>query len=319
MPALFEIKYKRYRRVSDPHVIGGIVMKTGLTRLILFCLLLMVIGDLALMVFWRPEVSHDFNAERAYQDVLFQTALGPRVPGSQAHENVIQYFSQELQQAGWRVTFQRGERLGHTATNIIASRSTEPPQIVIGAHYDSRLTADQESEVNLRKAPVPGANDGASGAAVLLELARTLPPDIDKEVWLVFFDLEDQGHIEGWDWILGSRIFVDQLEAIPDSVIVIDMIGDTDLKIPREMNSDPELTTELWKLAAELGYGDSFLDQPGYTILDDHTPFLEQGMRAIDIIDFDYPHWHTLSDTADKISPLSLEIVGNVLLAWLKR
>jgi len=319
MPALFEIKYKGYSRVSDPIVIGGNVMKTGLTRLILFCLLLLIIGALATMVFWQPEVSQDFNAERAYQDVLFQTALGSRVPGSQAHEHVIQYFSQELQQAGWQVTFQRGERFGHTATNIIASRSAAPPQIVIGAHYDSRLRADQESEAKLRDAPVPGANDGASGAAVLLELARTLPPNIDKEIWLVFFDLEDQGHIEGWDWVLGSRIFVDQLETIPDSVIVIDMIGDRNLKIPREMNSDPELTTELWKLAAELGYGNIFLDQPGQTILDDHMPFIEQGMRAIDIIDFDYPYWHTLSDTADKVSPLSLEIVGNLLLTWLKR
>jgi len=297
----------------------GAIMRTGLIRLILVCLLLVVVGALSTSLFYKPLGREGFNAGRAYQDVLFQTALGPRVPGSQAHEKVIQYFIQELKRAGWQVTLQRGERLGHSATNILASRGTLQPRVIVGAHYDSRMTADREIDQSLRGTPVPGANDGASGAAVLLELARTIPTSNSEGVWLVFFDLEDQGNIESWDWILGSRIFVDHLTTAPEAVIIIDMIGDRNLLIPREMNSDPELTAELWKLAAELGYENTFLDLPGYRILDDHIPFLEQGIRAVDIIDFDYPHWHTLQDTPDKVSPASLEIVGNVLLAWLKR
>ena len=294
-------------------------MRTGLIRLILVCLLLLVVGALSTSLFYKPLGREGFNADRAYQDVLFQTALGPRVPGSQAHKEVVQYFIQELQQAGWQVTLQRGERLGHSATNILASRGALQPRVIVGAHYDSRMTADRETDQSLRGAPVPGANDGASGAAVLLELARTIPSANSEGVWLVFFDLEDQGNIEGWDWILGSRIFVDHLTTAPEAVIIIDMIGDRNLLIPRELNSDPELTAELWKLAAELGYENTFLDLPGYRILDDHIPFLERGIRAVDIIDFDYPHWHTLQDTPDKVSPASLEIVGNLLLAWLKR
>ncbi|HNR01220.1 MAG TPA: M28 family peptidase [Anaerolineaceae bacterium] len=292
-------------------------MKNGIVRFVAFCLVLLMAGGFA-MVFWgRPAVEEGFNGDRAYRDVLYQTSLGARTPGSTAHESTVLYISRELQNAGWRVEIQRVKKMGKTVTNLIARRSNDPVQIILGAHYDSRMTADRELELSLRDLPVPGANDGASGTAVLLELARTLPQDINKEIWLVFFDLEDQGQINNWDWIIGSRAFVEQLETTPASVVIIDMIGDSDLNIYREKNSDPELTSEIWNLAEELGYGHVFLDQPKYSILDDHTPFLEKGIRAVDIIDFDYPYWHTLSDTADKVSSRSLEIVGNVLLAWL--
>lgn len=292
-------------------------MKIGIVRFVAFCLVLLMAGGFA-MVFWgRPAVEEGFNGDRAYRDVLYQTSLGARTPGSTAHESTVLYISRELQNAGWRVEIQRVKKMGKTVTNLIARRSNDPVQIILGAHYDSRMTADRELELSLRDLPVPGANDGASGTAVLLELARTLPQDINKEIWLVFFDLEDQGQINNWDWIIGSRAFVEQLETTPASVVIIDMIGDSDLNIYREKNSDPELTSEIWNLAEELGYGHVFLDQPKYSILDDHTPFLEKGIRAVDIIDFDYPYWHTLSDTADKVSSRSLEIVGNVLLAWL--
>lgn len=292
-------------------------MKIGIVRFITFCLVLLMAGGFA-MVFWgRPAVEEGFNGDRAYRDVLYQTSLGARTPGSTAHESTVLYISRELQNAGWRVEIQRVKKMGKTVTNLIARRSNDPVQIILGAHYDSRMTADREPELSLRDSPVPGANDGASGTAVLLELARTLPQDVNKEIWLVFFDLEDQGQINNWDWIIGSRAFVEQLETTPASVVIIDMIGDSDLNIYREKNSDPELTSEIWNLAEELGYGHVFLDQPKYNILDDHTPFLEKGIRAVDIIDFDYPYWHTLSDTADKVSSRSLEIIGNVLLAWL--
>jgi Zn-dependent M28 family amino/carboxypeptidase len=164
--------------------------------------------------------------------------------------------------------------------------------------------------------PVPGANDGASGVAVLLELARTLPPDT-VPVQLVFFDAEDNGNLPNWEWILGSRAYVSLLTYQPRAVVIVDMVGDSDLNIYREQNSSPDLTGEVWAQAAELGYSEYFHDQEKYSILDDHTPFLESGITAIDIIDFDYPYWHTSEDTADKVSPASLEVVGKTLWHWI--
>lgn len=261
----------------------------------------------------------DFNADRAYQDVITQTELGPRTPGSEAHDAVVAFIQDELDSAGWQVEIQTAEKLGHPLQNIVARRGTGSKWVILGAHYDSRQVADRDENEEFRNQPVPGANDGASGVAVLLELARTLPSNVDKEVWLVFFDLEDQGNIDGWDWILGSQAFVKQLDAAPDAVIVIDMIGDTDLNIYRERSSNPQLVDEIWTQAAMIGYDDIFIDKPKYSILDDHSPFLSAGMNAIDLIDFDYPYWHTVNDTADKVSPQSLGIIGEVLLAWLKQ
>jgi Zn-dependent M28 family amino/carboxypeptidase len=168
-----------------------------------------------------------------------------------------------------------------------------------------------------QSSPVPGANDGASGVAVLLELARTLPPLDDQQIWLVFFDLEDQGRINGWEWIIGSRAFVQNLSEKPDRVVILDMIGDADLQIYREWGSDPTITDAIWETASRLGYGDAFVNEVKYSILDDHVPFIDAGIPAVDIIDFDYPYWHTLEDTADKVSPRSLEIIGLTITAWL--
>jgi Zn-dependent M28 family amino/carboxypeptidase len=132
-------------------------------------------------------------------------------------------------------------------------------------------------------------------------------------------DLEDQRRIVGWEWILGSQAFAETLAGNPDAVVVVDMVGDADLNLYREKTSTPELVEEIWSLAAELGYGEYFISTDRHALLDDHTPFLNQGISAIDIIDFDYPYWHTLEDTADKVAPGSLKIVGDVLLAWLTR
>ncbi|HNB50760.1 MAG TPA: M28 family peptidase, partial [Anaerolineales bacterium] len=170
--------------------------------------------------------------------------------------------------------------------------------------------------------PVPGANDGASGVAVLLELARVLPPDLDKNVWLVFFDAEDDGRIEGKEWIMGSTFFVEQLTAdktapLPDAAVIVDMIGDADLNVYLEMNSDLALSEEIWGVAASLGYAEAIIPDPRYRMLDDHIPFKNAGIPVVDMIDFDYPYWHTVADTADKVSPQSLKIIGDTLLKWL--
>jgi glutaminyl-peptide cyclotransferase len=258
-----------------------------------------------------------FDGERAYQDVIYQVELGPRLPGSQAHAQAVDWMQAELIKSGWEVELQETTYQNQPIRNVIAKRGSGSPWIILGAHYDSRFWADNDPDPARHNDPVDGANDGASGVAVLLELARVLPEDLDREIWIVLFDAEDQGRIPGWDWILGSRAFVEALEDEPDAAVIVDMIGDADLNIPMERNSDQEIKQDVWQVAAERGHGDVFIPEPGYSILDDHTPFLERGIRAIDIIDFDYPYWHTVEDTPDKVSPDSLFAVGDTLLHWL--
>jgi Zn-dependent M28 family amino/carboxypeptidase len=265
----------------------------------------------------QPEaVSVNFDGQRAYVDVQTQVAFGARVPGTEGHARIVEWIGEELAKAGWQVEVQESEALGHPIKNIVAKRSDEPPQIVIGAHYDSRMYADHDPNPAQHTNPVPGANDGASGVAVLLELARSLPKET-VPVWLVFFDAEDNGRIEGWDWILGSREFVKNNPIQPRAAIIVDMIGDADLNIYKERNSNPELTDEIWSVAQELGHESKFIPEYKHSMLDDHTPFLEAGIPAVDIIDFDYPYWHTVQDTADKVSPESLQAVGETLRAWI--
>jgi Zn-dependent M28 family amino/carboxypeptidase len=259
--------------------------------------------------------SATFDGQRAYADVQIQVAFGPRIPGSDGHAKVQEWMRAELVKAGWQVEIQESEAMGHPVENIVATRGNEDPQIIIGAHYDSRMFADHDPDPANHSQPVPGANDGASGAAVLLELARVLPDD-SIPVWLVFFDAEDNGRIEGWDWILGSREFVRNNPVMPRAVVIVDMIGDADLNIYKERNSNPAITDEIWDVAQGLGYENVFLPEYKFSMLDDHTPFLEAGIPAVDIIDFDYPYYHTVEDTPDKISAESLQAVGETLRTW---
>ncbi|MBL8099835.1 MAG: M28 family peptidase [Anaerolineales bacterium] len=256
-----------------------------------------------------------FNSQRAYADVITQVAMGSRSSGSSGHVQVREWMRAELQSAGWEVEIHQTERLGQPIYNVIAKRSDESPQIILGAHYDTRLYADNDPDIQNHTLPVPGANDGASGVAVLLELARTLPEGI-VPTWLVFFDAEDNGRIDGWDWILGSRAFVDEIDVNPQAVVIVDMIGDADLNIHLEKNSDKALRAEIWNTASELGYGSVFINTEKYSMLDDHTPFLEKGIPAVNIIDFDYEYWHTIADTPEKVSAESLLAVGNTLWHW---
>lgn len=256
-----------------------------------------------------------FDGAKAYEYVVAQVNMGPRTPGSKGHAQVREWMRLELENSGWIVEVHESERLGHPIFNIIAKRGEEPPQVILGAHYDTRFFADHDPNPVKQTEPVPGANDGASGVAVLLELARTLP-DNTTPVWLVFFDTEDNGRVDGWDWILGSRAFVDEIPVQPRAVVIVDMIGDADLNIHYEKNSDPAIRSEIWYTAAQLGYGDEFIAEEKHSMLDDHTPFVERGIPAVDIIDFDYPYWHTTADTPDKVSPESLKAVGDTLWHW---
>lgn len=256
-----------------------------------------------------------FDGQRAYADVQTQVAFGARIPGSEGHAKVQEWMREELESAGWQVEVQESEALGHPIQNIVAKRGGESPQVILGAHYDTRMFADNDPDPANHSLPVPGANDGASGVAVLLELARVLPEDT-VPVWLVFFDAEDNGRIPGWDWILGSREFVRNNPLQPQAVVIVDMIGDADLNIFKERNSNPALTEEIWAVANSLGYGNVFIPEYKFSMLDDHTPFLEAGIPAVDIIDFDYPHWHTVQDTPDKVSAESLQAVGETVQTW---
>jgi Zn-dependent M28 family amino/carboxypeptidase len=284
----------------------------------------LIIGFLFLAVVFvmnEPETEQtglqSFDPQRAYQDVINQVRFGPRTPGSQAHTAAVDYIQNELVDAGWEVELQQLEYNNHPIKNIIARRGSGSPLTLLGAHYDSRLSADRDPDPDKRVQPVPGANDGASGVAVLLELGRVLPAEIQGQIWLVFFDLEDQGNLPGFDWILGSRAFATQLEQKPDSVVILDMIGDADLNVYLEKNSTVALREEIWAAAERLSYEEYLLPQVKYSILDDHTPFLELGIPAVDLIDFDYPYYHTTQDTADKVSPESLKIIGETILEWL--
>jgi len=257
-----------------------------------------------------------FNGDRAYMDVKAQVAFGPRVPGTEGHTRIQEWIQAELSAAGWQVEVQESEALGHPVKNIVAKRDGESPQIIVGAHYDTRIFADNDPDPANHSKPVPGANDGASGVAVSLELARTLPENT-VPMWLVFFDAEDNGHIEGWDWILGSREFVNNNVIQPQAVVILDMIGDADLNIFKERNSSPALTDEIWETARSLGFEGKFIPEYKHSMLDDHTPFLEAGLTAVDVIDFDYPYWHTVEDVPDKVSAESLEVVGETIRTWI--
>ena len=259
----------------------------------------------------------DFDGERAYSDVKYQVSLGPRIPGTPGQDQILKWLNEELSQYKWKVELQVHEIKGKTITNLVASRGEEGQYILLGAHYDTRIFADLDPDPGLRNSPVPGANDGGSGVAVLLEMARILPDDLPIPVQIVFFDAEDNGGIGDWDWILGSRAFVQQLEIPPEAAIIVDMVGDADLKIYKEHNSNDDLMEQIWEKARLLGYDEVFLSEYKFSVLDDHTPFIEAGIPAVDIIDLDYPYWHTTADTADKVSVESLQIVGDTLLAWI--
>ena len=283
---------------------------------IITLLLVFIVGYYAASFLTDEPASPSFDGSRAYADVQRQVAFGPRTPGSAGHARIREWMQEELKSAGWTVEVHETERLGYPIYNLIAGRSNEPAQILIGAHYDTRFFADNDPDPAQRQEPVPGANDGASGVAVLLELARSLPEET-APVWLVFFDTEDNGRIEGRNWILGSRAFVEEVPIDPRAVVIVDMIGDADLNIHLEKNSDPEIRAEIWATAASLGYGDVFIDNEKYSMLDGHTPFLEAGIPAVDIIDFDYSYWHTTADTPDKVSADSLHVVGDTLWHWI--
>lgn len=255
-----------------------------------------------------------FSGTQAYAHVLEQCALGPRPTGSPANRALGDAIVAHLEHWGWAVETQEFTYRGTPVRNVVG-RAGEGPVVLVGAHYDTRRAADQEDPSQ----PVLGANDGASGTAVLMELARTLDHNrLRYQVWLAFFDAEDNGGLDGWEWCVGSSHMAANLTVRPEAVVIVDMVGDTDQRFYFEHNSDPALQRRLWDLAATLGYTATFVPEYRWAVYDDHVPFARLGIPAVDIIDFDYPYWHTTRDTPDKVSPESLERVGRLLEVWLE-
>ena len=257
-----------------------------------------------------------FNGIRAYDDMITQLTLGSRILGSLAHTQEEQFISDSIVESGWNYQYQDAVVSGISIRNIIGFREKHDDSsfIIIGAHYDSRRLENFE-DTNITQEGIPGANDGASGVALLLELMRTLP-EKTLPIWFVFFDAEEYYGIEDKDGSIGARYFVEKLTAFPRFAIIVDMVGDNDLDIYYEGYSDNNLNEEIWEIAHDLGHF-VFIPEVKYFILDDHLPFQEVGIPSTLIIDFDYPYWHTVLDTADKVSPDSLDIVGDTLWTWI--
>ena len=277
----------------------------------------------------------EFDGINAFSFLEQQCEFGPRNPGSPGYEECKKFLINTF--AGYADTvftqsFQYTEQRDHNTydlDNIIAQFNTSGDNhLLIGAHWDTRPWSDWDRHAELRNEPNLGANDGASGVAVLLELARLFksnPPPI--AVTLILFDGEDLG-VSGVNesYAKGSQYFAKNLPiSLPENAIVIDMIGDAELSIPIERNSyhiAPKLVKELWQLAEDLQLPafKSYLDK---TIYDDHIPLWDYaGIPAVDIIDFEYPngkanYWHTHDDIPGNCSPESLEQVGTLLVHYI--
>jgi glutaminyl-peptide cyclotransferase len=268
-----------------------------------------------------------FDGERAYRYLVSQVDLGPRVPGSRASAECRDFFSNHFVALNAHIDsqvfafFDPYSQTDIPLINFIAQftgTGEAAETIVLMAHYDSRPRTDYASDSTLKDDPIDGANDGASGVAVLMELgnlfARKAPP---CNVDLVLVDGEDWGKPRDLDYyLLGSREFARRgIRGKYRFGIVVDMIGDSSQELYREGYSERScraLNDAIWRAAARLGIT-TFRDTIKYTIIDDHLSLISAGVPAIDIIDFDYPYWHTEFDTSDKCSPAALVNVGRVL------
>ncbi len=257
-----------------------------------------------------------FSGQNALDIVVRQVAFGPRITGTAQNRQTGDYILASLSVNGWETSTQEFMYFNTPIRNIIGTKGLGSV-VVLGAHYDTRRRADRDS--GHPEQPVPGANDGASGVATLLELSRVLDvTHTGKQVRMVFFDAEDNGDLDGWQWLIGSTYYANSLTVTPTAVVVTDMIGDIQQDIYLETNSTPVLRKQIWSVAESLGYDRYFIPKVRWNMTDDHTPFLKRGWSAVDIIDFDYPDWHTTQDTPDKIGAESLQRVGRTLQVWLE-
>ncbi len=275
-----------------------------------------------------PEAA--FDAERAWSLLLAQTALGPRYPGSPGHAAMRDWLRNELAAHVDAVELQEftfaDPAAGSLAlTNIIGVQGRERPRkLLLAAHWDTRPRADNDPDLARRDTPILGANDGASGVAVLLEIARVLqvqPPRVG--VIYAFFDGEDWGFpAPPPTWppgsvLLGSCYYAEHV--VPERPawgILLDIVGRRGLTLQPEgisLGAAPHLVNRVWSAARELGHT-LFQPQPGLQVLDDHLPLIRAGIPTVNLVDQAYPQWHTTADTPEQCDPRTLAAVGETVL-----
>ena len=289
-----------------------------------------------------------FDAAAAFADLEAQCNFGPRLPGSAAHQAQLAWMISVLTPLADQLVpqpFPSATPFGgpYDFTNLIAAFSVGKPGPItlIGAHWDTRPVADEDPDPALRSQPVPGANDGASGVAILLELARILhqqPPP--TPVYLACFDAEDSGRggsgLPYSGFCLGSAYMAQHWPAVllqPDRVVVLDLVGGQAKSDPRvpvrtdmggndyfDLRIEPfseqaasSLVTHIWDIAAYLS-NYAFQRTHQISVVDDHVPFINAGIPAVDVVDFPPPVWHTVDDTPEYCSPNALLQVGQTML-----
>ena len=288
-----------------------------------------------------------FSADSAFHYIEKQLAFGARVPGTEAHAQTAQWLAAELRRHGAAVTVQQGTVTAYNGTrlpiyNVVGSYRPElSHRILLLAHWDSRHIADHDPDSQKRHKPVPGANDGASGVGVLLELARLAgekAPSIGIDIMMV--DAEDYGAPEDWQgarsentWALGTQFWCRRPHIAGYRAsygILLDMVGAEDAKFHKEYFSKyyaGGFVDMIWETAARLGHGRYFLPSEGGAITDDHY-FINRmaGIPTLDIIHTEiegegtfFPYWHTTEDTLDKIARPTLQAVGETLVHTLWR
>jgi len=275
-----------------------------------------------------------FNQDRAWNDLIVQCGFGPRKPGTAEHIKCRDYISDELKKSCLNVHFQEFTHRWSvsnqdlTMWNIVGEQNWKDAtvRVLLVAHWDSRPTAELESDPEDKKKAVPGANDGASGVAVLLELARVLKGHLPAGVGVEYLMTDGQALGPKLDeMFLGAEAFAKDLpnHTKPNYGIVVDMVGKKNLNVSMELNSIKSAKTLVYALcrhATQIGLGEVFPMEFGQELSDDHVPLNRAGLKTIDLIDFHYlQYWHTLQDTPDKCSPDSLGQVGKLLQTWLQK
>jgi Zn-dependent M28 family amino/carboxypeptidase len=280
----------------------------------------------------RPKPPQEFVGTSAFSYIQSQVAFGPRVPGTPAHEKMGNWLDSLLRHRADTVVVQSWTHVTAAKTklplrNFIARfNPAADKRLLLLAHWDSRPVSDSPTSRDSSHA-VLGANDGGSGVALLLGVADVLkrtPPVIGVD--MLFVDGEDYGDFTKSpnDVLIGSRYYgAHQLPGgRPLYAVLFDLVADKDLQIYQEGNSlvgAPEVVELVWDTAKGLGYGGYFIASPRHTLIDDHLELQKAGIRAIDVVDFDYPAWHTQYDTIDKVSAASLQVVGDVAVELIRR
>jgi hypothetical protein len=273
-----------------------------------------------------------FQSKRAWDDLVKQVAFGPRNPGSDGHLKCRDWLQAEMKKSCDNVRLQEfrhywsRDNKPKTMWNILGEQNWKDAKIrvVLIAHWDTRPTADQDYSPAAQQKPILGANDGASGVAVLLELMRAFKEQLPKDVGVQYLltDGEDLGP-ELDEMFLGARAYARNIPTPrPDYGILLDMIGDKDLRVPMEPQSlryARPIVRALYDHAKTIGLEKTFPSVEGPIIEDDHIPLNQAGLKTIDLIDFDYPAWHTQADTVDKCSAESLGKVGKLLESFLRK